>query len=83
MIPLNDLKNGQWLLFQSYGQFGGRNHINLFLGIFSLRNLREDGTETANYKMYNYIIKNHRNWPTAICLVTVTKFFLVHICNLR
>lgn len=38
MIPLNDLKNGQWLLFQNYGQFGERNSINLLLGIFSLRN---------------------------------------------
>ena len=24
MTPLNDLKNGQWLLFQSYGQFWGK-----------------------------------------------------------
>lgn len=51
--------------------------INLLLGILSLRNLRENAIETANYKTYNYVIKHHRNWPKTVCLVT--KFFLVHI----
>lgn len=43
MTPLNDLKNGQWLLFRVMA-------INLLLGILSLRNLRENAIETANYK---------------------------------
>lgn len=50
MTPLNDQMDS--------GCFFRVMAINLLLGILSLRDLRENAIETANYKTYNYVIKH-------------------------